>query len=1048
MPADYQGEDVKDVAISEKAHGPLVTLLGAAKSSGIVPLAFTITQDLRPIEIDGLAISWTKEAISTFVGIRDEATFGEAYSDLDLPYASLRTLVELALGNVSRIEPEVGLSKYALDPTKKAPFVYLEGGDANEAHSVLSPLLNDWIVNFLVPQYAKPGMVPKRLQHQMIDLAGLDRLLSIERIHTQLLPWNQGPTGTAAPPHKNGFQLLADRAARLLAGNELFRSLGPVRRILSRRSGQSLVELITDPIEVDDRGAFSLIVRLEVVTFASVRQPVLTIDVHKRRWLRRFAGNTFDHNAITGTVFSSARPYIAANFHLRRKRCDDGKWRWIPDSAFQVLRRDLSLPLKLVDGNDIARGEASTTSSRVLLVHRDAIADGRHGIKLGVPEVDKLEAFDAAARILASTGIVPFGGYKRLQSSHGKDHEAISRMINMPTLLSAVLEEQETGSFRGFEPAYLKTLSEAEIDFLLRREFRIGLDKIRGGTRVAQYENGWGRLERDQSIDLDVLIAANRKALESLYPGEKPLLYIFHENEAGPELLVLKSVVRLLWGGALDITLNHLPADAHGPQSALPGKNLRNAKRAALRVEAWRSYAEQIAKNGRRTFCLIMASDLYSDPSEVSLRRRDDRVNKPAARQALSTIGGACVQYLRPLETSSDRTTVDLTGFLLRAQAAMKDLISAHSGRIDGVRDAVLQCFDTDEMRVNMPREVIGITVVRRNRGRTRGGIGTTFLPIAVSIDVETGRCDMCCAYEDRSGFTMTRWERFPEALATISRISPVRLAGTREVARTRFMTFVDRIISASVDNGARPVVIVDSSNCAQLWSWLQDQRIDVSKIEIGQKQWMQDNWKGARIIRIRQDLAPGIVERKEQHVAFTSIHDTRPKHALTADLRIEVPSSPFGLLRLDSANCNLGCVSYLSVGRKTLLMNKRGPSCYRPTEWAIPMKTNDGAKRSFEHAKNFASLPMYSLEAREPWVGQWPTPNPLEIVVTFRAGGDDPDRLAELVEHLRYGFGHYSEWTILPAPLFFERVVRDYISSFSLEDMQDEEDGGENYVD
>ncbi|WP_251955850.1 RNAseH domain-containing protein [Nostoc commune] len=26
---------------------------------------------------------------------------------------------------------------------------------------------------------------------------------------------------------------------------------------------------------------------------------------------------------------------------------------------------------------------------------------------------------------------------------------------------------------------------------------------------------------------------------------------------------------------------------------------------------------------------------------------------------------------------------------------------------------------------------------------------------------------------------------------------------------------------------------------------------------------------------------------------------------------------------------------------------------------------------------------------------------------------------------HCGYGFGHYSDWTALPAPLFFERVVR-----------------------
>lgn len=70
------------------------------------------------------------------------------------------------------------------------------------------------------------------------------------------------------------------------------------------------------------------------------------------------------------------------------------------------------------------------------------------------------------------------------------------------------------------------------------------------------------------------------------------------------------------------------------------------------------------------------------------------------------------------------------------------------------------------------------------------------------------------------------------------------------------------------------------------------------------------------------------------------------------------------------------------------------------------------------------------------------PSPNPLEIVVTLRQENDKPDRLAALVESLRYGFGHYSDWSSLPAPLFFERVVRDYISDFAI--FEDEETEGE----
>ena len=84
----------------------------------------------------------------------------------------------------------------------------------------------------------------------------------------------------------------------------------------------------------------------------------------------------------------------------------------------------------------------------------------------------------------------------------------------------------------------------------------------------------------------------------------------------------------------------------------------------------------------------------------------------------------------------------------------------------------------------------------------------------------------------------------------------------------------------------------------------------------------------------------------------------------------------------------------------------------------------------------------MHHLGTYLPFTGQWPTPNPLEIVVTLRQEKDDCDRLASLVESLRYRFGHYSDWSSLPAPLFFERVVRDYISEFAIvEDEETEEE-------
>jgi len=86
----------------------------------------------------------------------------------------------------------------------------------------------------------------------------------------------------------------------------------------------------------------------------------------------------------------------------------------------------------------------------------------------------------------------------------------------------------------------------------------------------------------------------------------------------------------------------------------------------------------------------------------------------------------------------------------------------------------------------------------------------------------------------------------------------------------------------------------------------------------------------------------------------------------------------------------------------------------------------------------NAGNLPVHHLHEFAPHLDQWPTPNPLEIVVTLRQSSDNPDQLAALVESLRYSFGHYSDWAILPAPLFFERVVRDYISEFAIQNLDE----------
>ncbi|KAA0578210.1 RNaseH domain-containing protein [Azospirillum sp. Sh1] len=1031
-----------DEAPSGAPRGTYVAL-GSARRTRLVPLAFTIPDAIAPVSVAGFAVSWTAEALAAFRALREDVRDSGPDFARTLPYASLRGLMELRIHAATRIEPGMGLETRSLDSFEKAelraPFLYVEGGGAEDVRTAARPVLDRWIVDFLIPGYAAPGGAGVATVDRVRELFERDRLLDIAPFRSQILPWRwSSATGTTQPVDAHSFRALADRVARLIAGREVFPGLGPMKRIIAARgSGSGMAELVTEPIRLENRGPFSLTLRLEVVTFPALHQPLLTLSVSKRRWISALADSTYDQRAIGGLVFSDDHPDRAFGYSVNRRRDEDGVWRWRPDNAFEALRGDLGLPFVRLDGAAIVRGEASTDRRRVLLTYREGLQDSRrrHGIRAGVPERDKLDAFDAVAEIVRPLGVLPFDGYEAVKAPHAAD-DAASRMINAPTLLGAAIEALEEAGGENPTPAYFARLSDSEIDDLLARHIKRGLAEIQNGLRIIRHRDQRGGAVSDQAPELGELVAANRRAVERLYPDSKPLLVIFHENGAEADLRLLQAVVRVLWGGALDIIAHRMPDGTHGPRSGLPGKDLKVRERAALRVDSWRPVAQAIAGLDRQTFCLIMARRFYQDPAGGNSPRLDDKVNKPAARQSLASLAGACVQYILPPSASRESGAIDLGNFLHRAQAAMKDLISAHSGRVDGVAATVAKRLGGRGEAA--PREIIGITIVRRNAGRSRQGVGKTFLPIAVRLDVASGRCDMRFAHEGGAGRVDSGWKFFPRALADVSRVSPVRLGETLADCKTRFMRFVETVVTESVEDGAQPLVIVDSSNCARLWGWLTDPKINPAAIEIGERQLMQENWKGARIVRIRQDLAPGIVEDKEQRLAESAPDDARPTKALQADLVLRTPTSPPGLYRLRTAGRN-GCVPYLSIGRKTLHQNKRGPSCHATTLASVPLPRPDSQSPAPTNADGSKLL---GLIERPPYVNMWPTPNPLEIVVALRQDEDDPDDIARLVESLRYGFGHYSDWTTLPAPLFFERVVRDYISAFALEDAENDPDG------
>jgi hypothetical protein len=812
--------------------------------------------------------------------------------------------------------------------------------------------------------------------------------------------------------------------------------------------------LITDPITLPDTtGKFSLVVSLEVITYPSLHQPLLKIDVSKRRWFSQLKPARYNSANISGFVFSddysdrAFRYTVLSQSEKQEKNQQDKKkkWFWAIDKDFEALRGKLKLPLKTpngqnIDGSQIALGQASTERCQVMLTYRNGLQEGKHEIDAGVPEIDKLEAFEAIAKILEPIGFKAFDNYSPVKFKRGESHkldDAASRMINLPTLLGAALEVLEKDDCSDLTPKYLESFEDNELNSLLTKHLDTNLDNIAKGRKALKLVC--------QLKELKAMIQANQEAMRRLYPNERLLLVVFYEEQCQTEIKLLQAMIRVLWGGAIELIANRLPANTHGPKESLSGANLKAKERSQNRIKAWESIVTDLALRKQRTFCLVMAPEWYPN------NKHDDSVNKPSSRQALAKIAGSCVQFLLPIETTKEKNILNLDNFSHRVQAALKDLLSAHSGRIDDVKEKVDKWLK-DTPQEARPKEIIGITIVRKQKGRTRGSIEKTFLPVAMRLNVETGECELCCAYENGNSLQISPWSKFSDAIAFISQISPVKLADKEDVRRNRFMEFVKQIISNSVEEGNQPLVTIDSSNCVKLWSWLADSKMNANQINFETQsgsplhEHMEQEWKGARIIRIRQDIAPGIIDKKVRYFAETFLEDPRTKEELTSTFEIPSASSAMKLFRLNPTNQNseinqTGCVAYLSVGRKTLHKESRGQSCYGSTQIStvFQIKKEDD---SLEIVLKKAGLEVHKIGTRPPFVGHLPTPNPLEIVVTLRQENDNPDRLASLVESLRYSFGHYSDWSSLPAPLFFERVVRDYISDFAIvEDEETEEE-------
>ena len=327
--------------------------------------------------------------------------------------------------------------------------------------------------------------------------------------------------------------------------------------------------------------------------------------------------------------------------------------------------------------------------------------------------------------------------------SHKLD-DTVSRMINLPTLLSAILEVIESENNINFTENYLEELSDEQLSQLLSTHFGFDLQSIVSGRKSLKFGD---QKTKPQRVELQAMIEKNQAIMDNMHGKNKPLLLIFYEEKLQADLKLLTAIINLIWGEKIDVKTNRLPENTHGPRELLPGSKLKQKERSRHRIQAWDSTVKQLAERREKTFCLVMAREWYPDTNSENKYKHDDRVNKPSTRQALAQMADCRVQFILPIEKTKKEKLLKLSDFFHRAQAALKDLLFAHYGYIEYVQEKVDKWLK-DIPEENRPKEIIGITIVRKQKGRARGHIGTTFLPVAMRLQVKTGECELCCAYE------------------------------------------------------------------------------------------------------------------------------------------------------------------------------------------------------------------------------------------------------------------------------------------------------------
>ncbi len=843
------------------------------------PLALTIDHDsLSPGQVLTVA-QWSEAAHNHLREIA--TTLAQAQPRQSLPLVSLRGRLNVADQRLLRFEYDLGLSQRTLLWTRT---------DVSTSRTDINDAVLQWSINDLATPtiLALAGNAIEQLKQLARKKA------AVETYPRQTTPfhWGTSLSKTAKALHPASYADLADYVALHLEGQCVFPELPGLRRIVGNELESNQAELMTEPLSSGRNAAFSLVVRIRVVSYPGRSLPIVVIEFTRRTWTRELKeqGGT---RTVSGYAFLDGSTRVL-RFTVRKRKQDDGKWVYTPDRDFSPIERRYFAGQKMTVATILQEGFA-LTPCKLLIGQKHGTGKRGNGYS-GVPDLDKMEAFGQITKFVEPLGLRPWYGLTPIATS--------SKAV------------QNYGQ-------YWRNRTSTKAEKLA--DYERWLEEIQASIRACYHETHHVVIAVQTGIEADAQEAEKR--LQAILPHSLLITRIpLPQNVHGPR--------------------SQLP----GSQLVKP------AERAALRVAAWSPLVESVKyyeqQSGRKVDgILVLAREWYPDNAHDD--RINKRAGRIALARGVGVPVQYVLPREEFRENPNPKSSSEKAKspeqieaeigqeFETRLMVAWLDLAFKSLGRVrPGKLLNELHTIYADATLGTVPDRVLALGVLRRNSTRTIAN-EPAFLPYAIELDIEQGTCSASIAYEDPVSHLLT-WSDtlpLPQALVRLASLGTVQLASAKKdrqkiLAERTQEFFKNRLVDFS-KRSLHPIIIIDADTSRSAWPWLQDKDIDPTNVHLAGGFNAQVAWSHARLVRIRTDNSPKVLWDQEfsGNTSDTNetIHYHAPRWAEAALFKLN-----------DTVNTSV----YLSFGSEIRTGRIKGRSSYREIPGMEQKK--DGEKKRY----------------------------------------------------------------------------------------------------